>query len=118
MKVLLKKRRFKLLTVGLLFCLGACERAGSDRPTSEAAKEVLKLRGYNFDERSFLRAAAEADLIAVNGFLSAGINPNAKDENGDTALTSAASRGDLNIVNALVEGGADVNAKGRNTWTA
>ena len=57
-------------------------------------------------------------MIAVNGFLSAGINPNTKDQDGDTALTSAAARGDSKIVNALLQGNADVNAKGRNGWTA
>src|SRR5438105_15958960 len=67
---------------------------------------------------SFFKAAAAGDVMAVNGFLSAGINPNAKDENGDTALTACAARGDLQMVNALLSGGADLNATGRNNWTA
>jgi ankyrin repeat protein len=79
---------------------------------------LLKLRGYEFDEKSFLSAATRGDLFAVSNFLAAGINPNAKDQDGDTALTSAAARGDSKIVHALLLGKADVNAKGRNGWTA
>src|SRR5258707_8801455 len=106
----------KLLIGCCLFVCGCSE--GSEQPTPKAAKQILKLRGYEFDEQSFFSAAAKSDLFAVNGFLSAGINPNAKDQDGDTALTSAAARGDSKIVNALLQGKADVNAKGRNGWTA
>jgi ankyrin repeat protein len=108
----------QFLVIGLTVSSCGCSTNEVDRPTPEASKQFLKLRGYNFDELSFFKAVAAADEIAVNGFLSAGINPNAKDENGDTALTAASSRGDLRIVKALLKGGADINAKGRNTWTA
>ena len=106
----------RLLTVCLLSYLCACSQA-SEQPTPEAAKRFLKLRGYEFDSQSFFTAAAAGDEMAVNGFLGGGMNPNAKDEDGDTALTAAAARGDVKILNALIKGGADVNAKGRNDWT-
>jgi len=102
--------QFTILGLLLFFC--ACE--GAEKPTPEAARRFLKLRGYEFDEPSFFKAAAAGDVLAANGFLSAGINPNAKDENGDTALTASAALGDLQMVNALLSGGADLNAKGRN----
>src|SRR5258706_8233180 len=107
--------------VGLRLLIGCCLFAwgcSSEQPTPEAAKGLLKMRGYEFDEKSFLSAAARSDLFAVSNFLTAGINPNAKDRDGDTALTSAAARGDSKIVHALLLGKADVNAKGRNGWTA
>src|SRR5207237_2824835 len=103
--------------LGLLLCLCSCD-GGSQKPTPAAARRFLKLRGYEFDEPSFFKAAAAGDVLAANGCLSAGINPNAKDENGDTALTASAALGDLQMVNALLSGGADLNAKGRNNWTA
>ena len=106
----------QLIILGLALCLCSCE--GAEKPTPEAAKRFLKLRGYEFDEQSFFKAAAAGDVLAANGFLSAGINPNAQDENSDTALTASAARGDLPMVNALLSGGADINAKGRNNWTA
>src|SRR3989449_10821854 len=98
-----------LIILGLALCLCSCE--GAEKPTPEAAKRFLKLRGYEFDEQSFFKAAAAGDALAVNGFLSAGINPNATDENGDTSLTASAARGDLPMVNALLSGVAAINAK-------
>jgi ankyrin repeat protein len=115
---MIKKKRCRVLIVGLLVCLCACAEPGDDQPTPEASKRFLKLRGYNFDDQSFLSAANAGDALAVKGFASAGINLNAKDENGDTALTAAAARGDVKIVNALLQGGADVNAQGSSKWTA
>ena len=103
-----------------VLCLSLCACTGtfSDQPTPEAAKRFLKLRGYNFDEPSFFRAAADRDVLAVNGFISAGININARDGNDDTALTASSIRGDAKVVEALLRGGADVNAKGRKGLTA
>jgi ankyrin repeat protein len=106
----------QLIIFVLLVSFCACE--GVEKPTPEAAQRFLKLRGYEFDEQSFFKAAAAGDALAVNGFLTAGINPNARDENGDTALTASAARGDQQMVNTLLSGGADINAKGRNNWTA
>src|ERR1700682_5699622 len=112
------KIHFKLPVVGLLLCLCACAEPGSDQPTPEAAKRFLKLRGYTFDGHSFISAANAGDELAVNGFFAAGIDPDGRDDNGDTALALVSARGDLRIVKALLRGGADVNAKGRNEWTA
>src|SRR2546425_3083972 len=106
----------QLIILGL--ALGLCSCEGAEKPTPEAAKRFLKLRGYEFDEQSFFKAAAAGDVLEANGFLCAGINPNAKDENSDTALTASAARGDLPMVNAILGGGADINAKGRNHSTA
>ncbi|MGZ8848200.1 MAG: ankyrin repeat domain-containing protein [Pyrinomonadaceae bacterium] len=108
----------KISALALLLCLSACADVPEVPPTPEAAKRFLKLRGYDFNEESFFKAAADGDVMAVNGFISAGINVNAKDGNDDTALTASAWRGDANIVTALLRGGADINAKGRNNWTA
>ena len=59
-----------------------------------------------------MSAAAANDVIAVNAFIAAGINPNAKDEeSGATALVSAAAHGDMEIVKALLKGGTDVNER-------
>jgi len=114
-----RQKHFQLLIVGILLALCACAapEPGSDQPTAEAARRFLKLRGYDIDDQSFFSAAKAGDELAVNGFIAAGINPNAKDDNGDTALTAAAARGDLQIVKALLRDGADVNAGGVNNWT-
>jgi len=107
------------LCIALAACLGtiACDETGVP-PTPDAAKRFLKLRGYDFTEESFFKAAADGDVMAVNGFISAGINVNARNGDGDTPLTAMASLGNVKVVDALLRGGADVNAKGRNGWTA
>jgi ankyrin repeat protein len=84
------------------------------QPTPEDAKRILKLRGYEFNEKAFFAAVAASDVLAVNTFLAAGMNVNSKDETeGDTALMLAASTGDLPMVNALLKAGADINAKNK-----
>lgn len=114
--VLGRAAKYAAIVWGL--CLVACTGVSSDQPTPEAAKRFLKLRGYEFDEKSFFRAAADGDELAVNGFISAGINVNARNADNDTPLTASAVHGDAKIVAALLRGGADVNAKGRNEFTA
>jgi ankyrin repeat protein len=113
-----RTRALIVLTCSALLLLSACAETGTDEPTPEAARRFLKLRGYEFDEESYFKAAADGDVMAVNGFVSAGMNVDVKDGNGDTNLTASAARGDANIVAALLRKGADVNAKGRNNWTA
>jgi uncharacterized protein len=101
-----------ILLVTILLSLPACGQSGGKKPTPEAAKQFLKLRGYEFDEKSFLAAAGANDVIAVNGFLAGGMSPNVKDDSsGATALISAAWHGNEEIVNVLLQGGADVNLK-------
>ena len=114
-----KRLGLLLLCIELMTCvnIGACSEAGVP-PTPDAAKRFLKLRGYDFNEESFFKAAADGDVMAVNGFISAGININVKNKDDDTALTAMAAKGNARVIDALLRGGADVNAKGRNGWTA
>lgn len=102
----------RILLVCLAITFFGCASAGNEQPTPGAAKQFLKLRGYNYDEKSFLSAAAANDRIAVNAFIAAGINPNSKDdENGATALVSAATHGEMEMVKTLLKGGASVNER-------
>jgi ankyrin repeat protein len=109
----------KALILGLALTLFACGSPTTQPPTPGASRQFLKLRGYNFDEKSFLSAAAANDVIAVNAFFAAGINPNAKDEEtGATALITAAGHGDLEIVKTLLKGGANANERDKAGFTA
>jgi ankyrin repeat protein len=48
----------------------------------------------------------------IQALLAHSANPNALDNDGETALIRAARRGHLNIVRALIRAGADVNLRG------
>ena len=114
-------KRFRLLSLsfGLVACLFAIACVDSDvPPTPDAAKRFLKLRGYDFNQESFFKAAADGDVMAVNGFISAGMDVNVKNKDDDTALTAMAAQGNAKVIDVLLRAGADVNAKGRNGWTA
>jgi ankyrin repeat protein len=114
-----KSGRWFLLISVVLLTLAGCAQSRGDRPTPEAAKRFLKLRGYEFNDKSFLAAAAANDLSAVNGFLAAGIDPNVKDEStGATALIRAASYDESDMVQVLLNGGANPNLKDMGGYTA
>jgi ankyrin repeat protein len=98
--------------------LSGCVKPGSSQARPEAAQQLLKLRGYEFDEKGFFAAAQARDVMALNAFFDAGINPNAQDGDGRTVLISAAARGDLQIVNTLLARGVDPNVKDKRGYTA
>src|ERR1043165_538197 len=101
-----------------LLVLSGCAKIEEGPATPENAQRVLKLRGYNFDEKSFFAAAQARDALAINAFFDAGINPNAQNSEGRTVLISAAARGELDVVNLLLSRGVDVNVKDNRGYTA
>ncbi len=113
----LKHKAGLIFGLCFLLTLGACAPQRAEKPTPDQAKGVLKLRGYDFDQASFARAAAASDEVAVNLFLAAGINPNTSEAT-TSPLIAAASRGDLEMVKALVQGGALVNQRDEKDFTA
>ena len=111
--------RTLLVFLCLVVFLGCAEQPEAKlRP--EAAKKLLKLRGYEFDEKGFHDAARARDMTAIVAFLDAGMNINAQNESDDgrTALISAAARGDLQVVTFLRHSGADINVRDKNGYTA
>ena len=82
-------------------------------PTAEelAARAKLEQKKIPFTEAAFTKAVDEGDTGAVDLFLAAGMNPEARDAAGRTALINAASRGSNNISKKLLGKGADVNAR-------
>ncbi len=99
---------FFIFAVAFLAC-----GARPDETSPEMAQNVLKLRGFKFTEPEFFRAMNNEDAVAVRGFLQAGINPNAKNDKGETALTYAIRYKDPKITNLLVEK-ADLNMRDNN----
>jgi len=98
--------------------VAGCVESASPHAASVSAERIVKLRGYNFDEKGFFAAAQARDAMALNAFFDAGINPNAQDADGRTALSSAAARGDLDVVNLLLAHNVDINVKDQRGYTA
>ncbi|MGA7492067.1 MAG: ankyrin repeat domain-containing protein [Syntrophobacteraceae bacterium] len=69
-------------------------------------------------KEDFFEAAKRGDLPAVKRFIANGTDVNAKDKNGNVALTTASFNGHKEIVRVLLAKGADVNAKMNNGKTA
>jgi ankyrin repeat protein len=114
----MQKVTLYFLIVSALLVSSACMEAGSGKPAPQAAQQILKLRGYEFDEKGFFAAAQARDFMAINAFFDAGINANAQDADGRTVLISAAARGDKPVVDALLSRGVDINVKDMRGYTA
>ena len=69
-------------------------------------------------ERSFHAAASQGDLAALVGFLEQGVDVNAADDGGYTALLKAAASNHLSCVDHLLAKGADVNVQTESRMTA
>lgn len=88
----------------------SCNAPGDANASPEMAKNILKIRDYQFTEKDFFRAINFEDEVATNGFLQAGINPNAKNEKGESALNFAIRYKEPKIAKILIEK-ADINMK-------
>jgi serine/threonine-protein phosphatase 6 regulatory ankyrin repeat subunit B len=58
-----------------------------------------------------INAAQKGDLAQVKSLITAGVDVNAKNDRGFTALMGASQDDDVEVVQALVAAKADVNAK-------
>lgn len=67
--------------------------------------------GQSVNETKLHAAAANDDMAGIRDILSKGINIDAKDKSGRTALLVATQGNKVNAAKALIEAGANVNAK-------
>jgi ankyrin repeat protein len=82
-----------------------------ERP-AVARSELSKL-SLAYTPRTFVKSAEKGDLHAVKLFLTAGMDPNASDPDGITALMHAVSQKHTQIMKALLKAKANVNAENR-----
>ncbi len=79
--------------------------------TPEEARKELAQINITFNEDEFINCAKDGKTDVVKLFLDAGMNPNAKDSTGTTALISATFNAYTDTVQALLTKGVDVNTK-------
>jgi ankyrin repeat protein len=98
----------RLASVFLLATVGLEADAGD-------ARKALEKKGYTYTESSFIECAKNGDIEAAKMFLAEGININACNEKGQSALMNASLWGQAEMVALLLENGADVNLKSTDT---
>ncbi len=81
-------------------------------------EDVLKQRGISFTEQEFIKAAAGGETEVLSLFLSAGMDVDATDETGRTALMEACLHANMEAVEQLLEAGADVSLRDNNNRSA
>jgi ankyrin repeat protein len=76
----------------------------------EEARRELEKRKIAWSDDEFIMHAQRGDTEVVQLFLTAGMNPDAKDSEGRTALIWASANGHTRAVKALLDLGANANA--------
>jgi uncharacterized protein len=84
------------------------------RPTAkvdarDAARAELQRIPVEYSTDAFIKSAESGKAGLVRLFLQAGMDPNAADRYGVTALMHAAGNGDLTVMEMLLKAGAEVN---------
>jgi len=82
------------------------------------ARTKLGVMNVAYGADAFLESAYTGDLNVIKLFLSAGMNPNTINKDGDTALMNAINGDHSEIVKALIEADSDVNVENNTGWTA
>lgn len=100
---------YQLTVLFLIFSFIGCG-ARDDETSPDMAKSMLRLSGFEFTEEGFFRAIRLQNSKIVRAFLQAGMDPNAKNKDGETALTYALQNSDIKTTEVLLEQ-ADLNLK-------
>jgi ankyrin repeat protein len=99
----------RLLRYSLLFALPAVW-CGCGGEKDEQARTAIHAAGFTYSVDDFLRAAREGKAEVVWQFLKAGMNPDAADAKGETAILAAAGGGQGHVVALLRDAGATTTA--------
>jgi len=100
---------FLLLSTLFILSLGCKDK--------ESYKNEITSKGIPYSTDSFLNEAGVGNKERIELFIKAGMNVNAKNNNGDTALMRASADDNFEVVKLLIEKGADVNAKDNDGYT-
>jgi ankyrin repeat protein len=84
----------------------------------ETARLELSNLSVDYTQQAFVQRAKQGDIQAVRLFVLAGMDPNAKDDDGNTALMSAIAENRTEIIKVLLKAKANVNEKNVGGGTA
>jgi ankyrin repeat protein len=105
-------KRLLILTLVFTVSLGVSGCRSKTRSSASGPQPPSTPAAANLPDEASLRAAAvNGDTPAVKALLDKGVNVNAKDSEGRTALTEASYFGHTEIAKLLVDHGADILAK-------
>jgi ankyrin repeat protein len=100
-----------------VLCLVGCVFfAGCSRSKDEAIRDLQRLN-LKFTTEDYVRSAGLGDMKALSLFLDAGIDPNAVNSDGITALIAATAHGRIAAVKFLLDHNADPNTAGKSGQT-
>src|SRR5262245_22298376 len=111
-KVQMRRVQLSTLLMFLIFSFTGCGKR------ADAARMELAQVNIPFTEMDFIENARQGNSTAVGLFIDAGINLEAKDRVGQTALMTAALASQLDTARLLLAKGADPNAKDKFGGTA
>src|SRR5262245_1347242 len=95
--------RFLILILALFSLMGC--------GNSKAAMAELAKMGVPYNEKAFIESAKQGNAAALGLFIDAGMNPETRTTDGQTALMVATLAEQTEAVKVLIAKGADVNAK-------
>ena len=81
-------------------------------------RKALEKKGLPFTQEAFLKEVRAGNREHVELFIKAGIDINAGDKDGSSALMIASEKDERDIAALLIKSGADVNAKNVDGYTA
>ena len=103
----------RIILTALLLLLSGCQK------TPEQARRELAEFGIEFTPYSFHQSVRNGDAVAVELFLTTGMNPDLDDVNSElTPLIQATLNNHLAVVGVLLDWGAEINAQDSNGKTA
>jgi ankyrin repeat protein len=109
-------RRVAAIFLGAaLFAIGltGCGSGGRDK-----AREQIRQANHSFTAADFSKAAANGDQALVDAYLRGGMDRNAQDGRGFTALMAAAQAGKLDVTKALLDENANPDLQNKDGATA
>lgn len=104
------KQKKKTLLLGASAVLAASLIMAGCASKEDKARENLAKLSIAYTPDSFVQAAANNDQKALQLFLDAGMTPDTKDANDETALMSAAQKGNTDAIDLLLKAKTNVNA--------